>query len=126
MVVKDHRGKENHHMENGQELDPLNEADGSVTIVLPPPTEERAAWSNKLQFFLSIIGYSVGLGNIWRFPYLCQQNGGGKFATFLFLSDYFCILQFFISRLSCDKLATLVRIFVVKTFLKLSNNVCAS
>lgn len=42
------------------------------------PGEERAAWSGKLQFFLSIIGYSVGLGNIWRFPYLCQQNGGGK------------------------------------------------
>jgi len=39
---------------------------------------ERAAWSNKMQFFLSIIGYSVGLGNIWRFPYLCQQNGGGE------------------------------------------------
>lgn len=39
--------------------------------------ENRAAWSGKMQFFLSIIGYSVGLGNIWRFPYLCQQNGGG-------------------------------------------------
>lgn len=41
--------------------------------------DNRAAWSGKMQFFLSIIGYSVGLGNIWRFPYLCQQNGGGKF-----------------------------------------------
>ncbi|KAJ8676752.1 hypothetical protein QAD02_012539 [Eretmocerus hayati] len=43
-----------------------------------PGREGRAEWSGKLQFFLSIIGYSVGLGNIWRFPYLCQQNGGGE------------------------------------------------
>ncbi|XP_057325317.1 sodium- and chloride-dependent transporter XTRP3 isoform X1 [Microplitis mediator] len=43
------------------------------------PGDNRTAWSGKLQFFLSIIGYSVGLGNIWRFPYFCQQNGGGAF-----------------------------------------------
>ncbi|KAL4703762.1 hypothetical protein ACJJTC_017550 [Scirpophaga incertulas] len=79
---------------NGHELAPLNtRSDGSerphgVTIVLQgsrgslqrdAPDDDRAAWSGKLQFFLSIIGYSVGLGNIWRFPYLCQQNGGGAF-----------------------------------------------
>ncbi|KAJ9585625.1 hypothetical protein L9F63_002570 [Diploptera punctata] len=93
---------------NGHELAPLNSrnngnAGQAVTIVVTPspqgggshrnsivtgtvPIEEdRAAWSGKMQFFLSIIGYSVGLGNIWRFPYLCQQNGGGKYIIRLFV-----------------------------------------
>uniref|UniRef100_A0A8C9KPA5 Transporter n=1 Tax=Serinus canaria TaxID=9135 RepID=A0A8C9KPA5_SERCA len=42
--------------------------------------ENRPAWnSNKLQYILAQIGYSVGLGNVWRFPYLCQKNGGGAY-----------------------------------------------
>ena len=38
---------------------------------------DRMQWGNPMQFFCTLLGYCVGLGNIWRFPYLCQKNGGG-------------------------------------------------
>lgn len=38
----------------------------------------RTGWNSKLEYFLAQVGFSVGLGNVWRFPYLCHQNGGGK------------------------------------------------
>ncbi|XP_008312468.1 sodium-dependent neutral amino acid transporter B(0)AT2-like isoform X2 [Cynoglossus semilaevis] len=56
------------NVQNGEESQ-----DGSSE----PPA--RAGWNSKIEYFLAQVGFSVGLGNVWRFPYLCHQNGGGAF-----------------------------------------------
>nr|XP_046255268.1 sodium- and chloride-dependent transporter XTRP3-like [Scatophagus argus] len=41
--------------------------------------DARPSWENPMQFVLACVSYAVGLGNVWRFPYLCQMHGGGGF-----------------------------------------------
>ncbi|KAL1228210.1 Sodium-dependent serotonin transporter [Trichinella spiralis] len=66
-----------------------------LVIILAGASEERLEWANKVEFLLAIIGFSVDLGNVWRFPYICYRNGGGAFLVPYFVMFIFCGLPLF-------------------------------
>lgn len=66
--------------------------------------KERPAWSSRMAFILASVGSAVGLGNIWRFPYIMGQNGGAIFLfVYLLLILTICFIPLF-TELSIGKI----------------------
>uniref|UniRef100_K7GJP1 Transporter n=1 Tax=Pelodiscus sinensis TaxID=13735 RepID=K7GJP1_PELSI len=66
-------------MESKAAVDAEPNGDTVILKKKKPEMEARGQWSNKVEFMLSVAGEIIGLGNVWRFPYLCYKNGGGAF-----------------------------------------------
>nr|WLN44349.1 NTT11 [Sinonovacula rivularis] len=61
-----------------------------------PGTPKRQQWTSQLDYIMASIGCCVGLGNIWRFPYLCYKNGGGAFLIPYAISFFFVAVPLFV------------------------------
>jgi len=65
--------------------------------------KKHESWSSRVTFLLAAIGAAVGLGNIWKFPYITGQNGGGAFVLVYLLAVFLVALPILIAEIAVGR-----------------------
>ncbi|XP_063699863.1 sodium- and chloride-dependent glycine transporter 2 [Culicoides brevitarsis] len=76
---------------------------------------DREKWTSKAEFILSSLGYCVGMGNVWRFPYLCYRGGGGAFLVPYLSMLFFCGVPLYLLETSLGQFSSLSAMSIFKT-----------
>ncbi|MCB9567499.1 MAG: sodium-dependent transporter [Myxococcales bacterium] len=81
-------------------------------------SEARGQWGSRISFVLAAAGSAVGLGNLWKFPYITGMNGGGAFVLIYLVCILLVGLPIMIGEVLLGRMS---RSSVVGTFSKLSD-----
>ena len=80
---------------------------------------EKSQWGSKLGFILASAGSAIGLGAVWKFPYMTATNGGGGFLLVFLISTILIGFPLLLAEFALGRSAG---VSAIKTFGKLGNN----
>jgi len=81
---------------------PLEKNEGESLKVNDDPGHDKFA--NQIEYWLSCLGFAVGFGNIWRFPYMMYDNGGAVFLIPYFVALFFIAIPLYLVETSFGQL----------------------
>src|SRR6187402_2996492 len=89
-------------------MQPISKATSSMSETTSAATahrRRRSLWGTRFGFYLAAVGSAFGLGNLWRFPYVVTENGGGAFVLLYLFFVFLLGMPFLIAELTLGKIS---------------------